>query len=208
MKPNCYIDFDGTIVSNKNRLYVFFIDHIPERYRECLSIEEFWQLKRLRVHEIDWLNSVMGANVDKSQYNRAKIDEIENEYYLNLDYLIDPSWNALEQIGMRYNLIMVSRRTHEDALKNELERLGVSRYLSEIIVVPHGFDKKSEYIQSRIDVNADDIMIGDTEDDIECGIELNIDTYFVLSGIRSKWIVEKMQVYKVNIINSIAEIIK
>lgn len=186
MKPNCYIDFDGTIVSNKKRLYQFFVDHIPEQFRQSLTEDEFWALKRMRVHEVEWLNSAMNAGLDKVSYDALKIEEIENERYLTLDYLIDPVGKALTRIGERYNLVLVSRRTHSEALLKEIDRLGVKPYLDDILIVPHGQMKKSEYIRSRYEVHEDDIMIGDTEDDVRCGHELGIKTYFVLSGIREQ----------------------
>lgn len=186
MKPNCYIDFDGTIVSNKKRLYQFFVDHIPEQYRQILNADEFWALKRMRVHEIEWLNSALNASVDKATYDAQKIEEIEKEKYIALDYLIDPSGKALTRLGEQYKMVLVSRRSHPDALLREIERLGVRPYLDDIVIVPHGKMKKSEYIHSRHEVHTDDIMIGDTEDDVRCGHELGIKTYFVLSGIREQ----------------------
>lgn len=206
MKPNCYIDFDGTIVSNKKRLYQFFMDHIPEQFRQILNTDEFWALKRMRMHEIEWLNSALNVGVDKAIYDAQKIEEIEDEKYLVLDYLIDPSGEALTRIGERYKMVLVSRRTHPDALLREIERLEVKKYLDDIVIVPHGKMKKSEYIRSRYNVHEDDIMIGDTEDDIRCGHELGIKTYFVLSGIREQLPELKELGYLFETIESICEL--
>lgn len=207
MRPNCYIDFDGTIVSNKKRLYQFFLDHIPEQFKNCLTEDEFWLLKRMRINEIDWLNNVFKAEIDRNRYDAQKVKEIESEIYLQLDYLIDPSEEALKKIKEQYNVVLVSRRTNADALRKEIDRLGVSKYLKNIIIGPHDNTAKSEYIRRMEHVHDEDILIGDTEDDIVSGKELGITTYFVKSGIRSEWIVKKFQYPKIKIVDSIVNVL-
>lgn len=201
------MDFDGTIVSNKKRLYQFFLDHAPEQFRNCLTEDEFWLLKRMRINEIDWLNNVFKAEIDRTIYDAQKNKEIESEIYLQLDYLIDPSEEALRKIAEQYNVVLVSRRTHADALRKEIDRLGVAKYLENIIIVPHDNTAKSEYIRRTVQIHDDDILIGDTEDDIVCGKELGILTYFVKSGIRSEWIIKKFKYPKIKIVDSIMNVL-
>lgn len=207
MRPNCYIDFDGTIVSNKKRLYQFFLDHIPDQFKNCLTEDEFWLLKRMQINEIDWLNNVFKIEIDRNTYDAQKINEIESETYLQLDYLIDPSKEALRKIGEKYNVVLVSRRTNADALRKEINELEITKYLDKIIIVPHDNSTKSEHIRRALQVHDGDILIGDTEDDIACGMKLGIVTYFVKTGIRSEWIVKKFQYSRIKIVDSIVNIL-
>ena len=81
----CFIDFDGTIVDNTDRIYNFYIDHIPVEYRDIVPVEEFWQNKKQRINEIEWLNSISDANLSVKEYNAQKIREIETDKYLAYD---------------------------------------------------------------------------------------------------------------------------
>lgn len=193
MRPNCYIDFDGTIVSNKKRLFHFFQDYIPIEYKNVLTLNEFWNLKKLGVNEIDWLNQHFSTNIDYNKFLVRKKSEIESIHYLMMDSLFPFAKEALFRLSKIFNLIIVSRRSHPENLIEEIHWLKIDKFFFDIGVVAHGGMSKSQYIKNNYFVSSHDIIIGDTEDDIQSGINLGINTFFVLSGIRDRWIIQTFQ---------------
>lgn len=207
MKPNMFIDFDGTIVDNKNRLFSFFMDNIPPVYKDVISIEDFWIIKRLGIHEIDWLNLKFNNVVDKIEYDRKKIEHIEDPQYLKLDCLLPDAKINLRLLNKKYNTILVSRRSKSENLKTEIENIGIVSLFDDIIVVPHNGMPKDEYLKQICAFTNNDIFVGDTEDDLFAGRNLGIKTYFVLTGIRERWILEKYHLNNILVVNSLSEIL-
>ena len=111
----------------------------------------------------------------------------------------------MKRLREKYYLILVTRRDNEDGLFEELKRFGIRELFDEIIVLNHNGVTKSEIIRQRFTVNADDLFVGDTEDDIISGNDLGCSVYFVLSGIRGKWLAQKLNL-GVNVIHDIREI--
>ena len=191
MKPNLYMDFDGTLVSNKQRLYRFFINNIPEEYRNVLSADALWDLKRKGVHEIDWLNAQYHAGLDRTPYDELKKRDIEKPEYLQFEELLPHSIDALIMLRSKYRIVLISRRSKPEGLYSEINRFALRELLDEIHVIPHDGTPKDEYVRKHFKVSEDDIFVGDTEDDIVAGRKLDIRTYLVLSGIRDEGIIEK-----------------
>ncbi|MDF2881842.1 MAG: family hydrolase [Clostridiaceae bacterium] len=211
MKANCFIDYDGTLTCNKKRLYTFFIQNVPTKYKSVLSEEEFWSIKKLGINEIEWINNKFNDTLNGKCWNELKKQCIENEEYLLYNKLFDYTKCELERLKEDYRLILVSRRSNAKNLISEMEREGIIHFFDDIVIVPHDKYSKAEHIRrnKNIELTNDDIFIGDTEDDIITGIELNIEMYFVKSGIRSNWIISKLGVAdykKLQIINDIREV--
>ena len=204
MKPNLYMDFDGTLVSNKQRLYRFFINNIPEEYRSVLSVDSFWELKRKCVHEIDWLNSQYQANLDKVSYNELKKSDIEKLEYLQYEELLPRTIDALHKLRTKYRIILVSRRSIPEGLYTELERFAIKELLNEVHVLPHDKTTKDEYIKKTFDISGNDVIVGDTEDDITAGYALQIKTYLVLSGIRDESVIPRLGLKGIKVIPDIS----
>lgn len=190
-KFNCFMDFDGTIVCNKERLYKFFVDNIDEKYKNALTIEEFWWLKKMGIHEIDWINNTYGESFDKQLWNEIKKKNIESLHYLKFNHLFMYSKEVLQTLNLVYDLILITRRSNRENFFRELETYDIKHLFKDILVLEHGDKHKSELIRSLYDINPNDIMIGDTEDDLKAAKDLNILGILVKSGIRSDWILNK-----------------
>lgn len=201
------MDFDGPINDNSRRLYQFMINNVSIDISSVISVEEFWTLKRLGIHEADWVGNILGIVISKEKWDRRKSIEIEKESYLRYDQMHLGAKDALREIAKYYNVVIVTRRNNADGVKKQIEKYGLNSLISSLLVIPQGTVTKAEIISNHFVVGANDIFVGDTEDDISSGLELGIETVFVLSGIRSKWIVSKLKaVDKVTIINDISEI--
>lgn len=207
-KLNCFIDFDGTIVSNKQRLYNFFKDNIKIEFKNTLTIDEFWNLKRLGINEAEWINKVYSACIDIGLWNKLKAEKIETYEYLKYDELFEFSINSLKKLSKSYKLILVSRRDKKDNLLQELQELGLSSLFDDINILPHNILSKSTQLLGKYFITKEDLFIGDTEDDISSALKLNVTPVFVKSGIRSEWIINRYfsKYNNIEVINSIAEI--
>ena len=107
------MDFDGTIICNKKRLYKFFIDNIDNKYKEALTEDEFWALKKLGINEIEWINKQYKDNISIKEWNERKKEIIESKDYLNYNKLFDFSVETLKKLSDKYNLILITRRSNE-----------------------------------------------------------------------------------------------
>ena len=196
-KSKCFIDFDRTIIDNKWRLFQFFCDNIEEKYNKTLNIEEFWNLKKMGIHELEWLNQKYSANLSIEEWNNKKKEKIEDYNYLKHDRIFTYTYQVLEKLKKKYILILVTRRDNLPGFFYELNHLKLTDYFQNILVIPHNGKEKSSLILENYKVDPKDMMVGDTEDDIVAGVKLGIQTFFTLSGIRSSWIIEK---YKLNLL--------
>jgi len=190
-KANCFIDFDGTIICNKRRLYKFFIDNIDNAYVKSITIKEFWNLKRMGINEIDWVNDKYDSLINKKTWNELKKKHIEDKEYLKFNKLFAYSVNAIDKIKSIYNLILVTRRSNKENFLSELKNYKIEKIFDDILIINHSDNGKADIIKKNYNVSNNDIIIGDTEDDLKAAVDLNIVGIFVKSGVRSEWIINR-----------------
>jgi phosphoglycolate phosphatase-like HAD superfamily hydrolase len=211
-KHRVLLDFDGTLISNKRRLYAFYYENIGQAYKQVLNINEFWSLKKLGIHEIGWLNSKCDSNMDIKEWEEKKFHDIESLHYLKYDQLFPFTRTTLNYLDEKYIIYLVTRRTNEENLYRQLASLELSRYFKEVIVIPHNGEPKANILKGAIkNIGPEDVIVGDTEDDIATGILMGVKTFFVLSGIRGRWVIQKYfsdQVGKIIVIPSINKLKK
>lgn len=188
MDSKYFIDFDGTLISNKQRLYKFFHDYLPEDLKNIFNIDEFWTLKRCKINEIDWINSCCNTKLSSVEFSQKKKEKIEENEYLQYDELFPFTLKALNYLKTKGSLHLITRRSNKTNALNEITHFGLDSYFDDIKVIPHGTMTKAEVIRKEYNITKNDFFIGDTEDDISTGINLGIKTIFVLSGIRGKWL--------------------
>jgi phosphoglycolate phosphatase-like HAD superfamily hydrolase len=211
-KHRVLLDFDGTLISNKRRLYAFYYKNIGQTYKRVLNINEFWSLKKLGIHEIEWLNSRYNANLDIKAWEEQKRRDIESLDYLKYDKLFPFTRTTLNYLDEKYLIYLVTRRSNEENLYRQLASLELLRYFKEVIVIPHNGESKANVLKRAIkNIGPEDVIVGDTEDDIATGILIGLKTFFVFSGIRGRWVIQKYfsdQVEKIIVIPTIEELKK
>ena len=167
----CFIDFDGTINDYSERMFQFFNQNVPVEYSHTLTKNEFWQLKRMGIHEVNWLNEKFEINISVEEWNKKKIELIETEKYLSFDKLFPFSIQALTKLRTKYKLVLVTKRSSELNLLHQLSLYKIKSFFDDVSIIHH--DKKKETaVRGKYVTSADDVFIGDTEDDIEAGISL------------------------------------
>ena len=81
----------------------------------------------------------------------------------------------MKKLSDKYNLILITRRSNEKNVLDEINTFNIASYFNKILVLPHNGGTKSDFIKNNgIDILDGDILVGDTEDDIEAALQLGI----------------------------------
>lgn len=204
-RPFCFIDFDGTINDCRMRLYHFYISNVPVEYSSILSIDEYWNLKRMGIDEVKWTNEKLNISINAKAWSKKKRNQIESMDYLKYDKLYPFSRNALLELDKRYKLILVTKRSSPQNLIKQLTDYGVLGCFYDLLIVSD--QTKQDAVKCKYTVTPECIFVGDTEDDIEAGLMLGCKPFFVLSGIRDLWVAQKYSDKRIVVIESIATLI-
>lgn len=184
-----FFDFDGTLVDSKPRLYRLFSDLVADH---GLSFEEYWEMKRSQIgHEII-LSSTLGRTAEQVQkFQMEWMRLIEETEYLALDSPfpgVERMLRDLKNNGMSIHL--VTARQFEDQADWQLQRLGWASLFDSVMVTGQRAEKEALIRATVGSLSLNDIMIGDTGKDIQCGNSLGLITVAVLSGFRSRKAIE------------------
>jgi phosphoglycolate phosphatase-like HAD superfamily hydrolase len=153
-----------------------------------LPKECYWSLKRQRVPEQVILERTVPAPLAAMCVARRGA-RIESQELLRLDSVLPGIEATLQQLSITYRLVLVSFRRIGANLHHQVDSLRLAAYFDAILPcyqsgVP-GWRAKSMSIQADpLFQGKGAIMIGDTEDDIEAGRSIHIQTVAVLSGMR------------------------
>ena len=181
-----YIDFDGTLVNVYKRYIGILQSFLGNDYR--INEKQYIHYKKKRVYDHKIVKLIFYVyKIDLKKYIIYKSDLIETEKWLALDELIgNPIFyiNKIKIAGFKVSLL--TARNNKNNLKSQLKKLNIVNLFDKIHVV--GFKKnintklellKNIYMQG-------DIIIGDSPMEIEAADSLNLDSYFVNSGLYNK----------------------
>lgn len=179
-------DFDGTIIDISRRDYAVYYDLVTELGGTPLPYRLYWPLRRAKTNIYAILAKSGISDKQKIDFFLARrSDIIEDEMYLRLDSLIP---GVIESV--RYNLpkvvaYLVTTRYNKDNLYRQLNELKIYNLFEEIIVSEK--DKSIYYSQ----INNLNLIVGDTENDINAANIIGKSSVAVLSGIRDGEILKK-----------------
>jgi len=191
-KIACYFfDLDGTLIDIKDKVYQAHVNACLKNNQLPLQKETYWELKRNKINEEKIVN--FSPDIFK-KYNEFRIMNLEDEATLELDSVFPGVKGLLKKLNNQNNILfLITRRKHSDRLKKELKKLHLIKYFQYILTL---FPKKNKeningkmmIIQSKENIYKDykeKIIIGDTEDEIECGKMLSFKTVSVTNGMRN-----------------------
>lgn len=182
------VDLDGPLLNGKERHYYCYQSILRRHGYEPIGIDEYWRLKRAGANRRVLLNR-SGADGIYSLYMREWLELIESPAALSLDLIQDGATECLVNwrvSGMR--IALVTMRRHENAVIEQLNRLGLISLLDEVIVCGRG-DKKSDAVARADSIEAtwgETLWIGDTEVDYEAALALGCEIVLVENGLRSR----------------------
>ena len=187
MNKTAFIDFDGTIVDVFPRYYGILSEYLKEIANESLDFSQYKKLKRLgKKDHIIVKELTQGLEIDIDEYLKYKRERLESFSWLLKDTLIgNPEGANLKLKNMGYKVVLLTQRYNKNNLNKQLEILNIKECFDEVVMVKPiaGQNVKAVYIGTMS--NSDDIIVGDSKVEIDASILLNINGYFVESGLFS-----------------------
>jgi len=184
-----FCDLDGTIIDSSKR-HVLLLERLLKdneiRYaKEQLAL--YMPCKAGGKGTRAFLTDILGLDSrNAAQIAEKWAENIENAEYLRYDLLYDDSIAALSAMREMGDVFFLTARKNGKGLYHTMERLGIDRYARCVFVVSpyHATDNKYEAV--RAIVSHDDILIGDTEADLNAAGRLGISCYMLNRGFRSE----------------------
>ena len=201
MQKNIFLDLDGTLLDVGQRLYGLFMELVPEA---SFTYDEYWKIKRARTNQNDLLGKHFNYAPEKiTSFKKSWLEKVEEEARLALDTPFEKTGDFLSEIAQNHNLYVVTARQNPSFVSQQLQRLGWSEYFKQVLVTQQA-SSKADLIRKAVTVNATDIFVGDTGEDIATAKELGTISVAVCSGFLSR---EILQEYKPDyLINSLTDL--
>ena len=168
------LDFDGTVIDFWARYHAVFC-----KLTGCnVRLDIYKQLKRMCKTD-----TKLAEELDvelPADYRDAKLKLLESDEYLDMDTLLISRDKLIDFVN-KNDVIVLSRRNDESALKREFVRLNLSELLPNIVCIN---SSKREWVRDNIKDEA--IIIGDDVRDLHAGEFSKIRAVMVLTGIGTK----------------------
>lgn len=196
-------DLDGTLIDSSERMYTLFKELIPD----CkLSKEMYWYYKRNGINHEKMIEQLY-PKVSFSDFEKKWISLIESNRFLMMDVNYSDTILTLSKLkGLQNNCYLLTARHSKEHLDEELNRLGLEQFFSEIMIT-EGLTKQ-QLLENKIKNNSvpnNTVFISDMGKDIELGNILGYHTIAITHGFMSK---EKLVAYKPSrIINELSELL-
>lgn len=175
-----FFDFDGTLINSQKRLYELFRELCPE----CtMSYEEYWSVKRGGVSQKSILQKYYGYDDDRvRKFHDLWLARVEEPARVDGDTPVPGMEAVLRSCARRHRLCLVSSRQNRELAENELERLGWQPHFSAVLITEQKRTKE-QLIRNYCSVMPEDVLVGDTLEDIGTAKALGIKSIAVSWGI-------------------------
>jgi phosphoglycolate phosphatase len=190
-----FCDLDGTLIDVSVRHYKIYTEVTEQFNGKPLDKKTYWHLKRSKATWPELLPK-SGLSADKvEEYLEEFRKKIEDPEYLRIDKLVPGALEAIGLLATKYECYLLSLRRKQENLRAQLGWLDLAPHFTKILSghsESDGVDVKVPLIRQTL---GDDkgVIIGDTEADIVTGKQLGLKTVAVLSGLRSRELLEVMQ---------------
>jgi phosphoglycolate phosphatase-like HAD superfamily hydrolase len=169
------LDLDGTIISCKERQSSLMRDIVGIGF----DVDRYWFYKQNGDNNKTALIKLGYGAYEVNNFCRAWLEKIETFEYLKLDKLLID----ILDLSSRFSLVLITARSNEKKLHEQLEYLNIIDCFKKIYVVnPRNAAVEKANILKAIDCR---VFIGDSESDFEAANLADVDFMGVLSGQRS-----------------------
>lgn len=168
------LDFDGTVIDFWARYHAVFC-----KLTGCNVRLDIYKHLKCKCKTDAKLAEELDITLP-DDYRDAKLKLLESDEYLNMDTLLLSKEKLLGFVKQN-DVIILSRRNDESALKREFVRLELSELLPNIVCIN---SSKREWV--RDNVKDDAIIIGDDVRDLHAGEFSKVHAVMVLTGIGTK----------------------
>ncbi len=190
MSRNIFVDLDGTLVDVSRRDHVIFATIMIGSSFKSLPFEFYWSLRKA-MESIEGILNMCGAPPEFAPHflkNRADLDE--DPKYLAHDTLIPGALETLQELRNRgHKVYVLTKRRDTIATMAQCKLLGITDVVDNIFVTEG--QNKADILRREMK-GVEDIMVGDTENDIRAAQEAHILSVGVLTGIRDEKALQAM----------------
>jgi phosphoglycolate phosphatase len=180
---NIIFDLDGTLSDPKVRLYSLFVELTPDNK---FSFAAYWEIKRNKIDQACLLERYFDYSKEEiAQFRRQWLAKIEERERLKLDTPLPGAGTVLKTLSKDNQLYVVSNRQSRESAIEQIEDYGWGGYITRTLVTLQK-TSKANLIQESLTISKDDIIIGDTGEDILTGKKLGITTIAVTSGMLNR----------------------
>jgi phosphoglycolate phosphatase-like HAD superfamily hydrolase len=187
-----FFDLDGPLLDVSGRYVALHHALLGELGLRGLPAAAYWERKRALCPE-ERILAEIGAAEHAEVYCRLRLARIETPEYLAHDRPWPWTHAVLARLSEMAPLVLVTARAHRTRLLEQLDRLDLAPFFSEVLSAPAGRrvdEQKAGLIRACLERRGrpptGSWMIGDTEADVGAGRLAGLRTAGVLSGIRNR----------------------
>lgn len=193
LPKNILFDLDGPILDVKERYYSVYEQFVMENGGIPLSLEEYWQQKRMNTPLEKLLEKSMcpGLISELVVKHKKYLSEHREEYSsLKLDKLQPGVKEILTKLSSRYDLYLITLRRNKENLYRQLDEFWLLPFFKKVLsAVPTSESKWQHKVDLLTEHNLQHesgIIIGDTPTEILAGKKSGLTTIGISNGIRDK----------------------
>lgn len=206
------LDIDGTLIDSTKRHCVLLetLLHKSGILPPNDDRHKYLDYKREGNSTRDYCKNVLHLTDALSAYiSNEWIAEIELPFYLNMDILYPDTIRFLEYLkNTQHTVVYLTARTNDIMFVRELTKLGIFEYAADIFVVdPNETLINKLKIVKRFMIENDVCMVGDTEIEAKISQLLNIKSFILNRGFRSKNFLERHGFFSYNSLDDILSLI-
>lgn len=186
---NIFLDFDGTLIDSRERLYTLFQELAPG---SPLTFEEYWDIKRSRVDQQKLLSERLSFTPEQiTEFKSRWKAKVEEEARLLQDRPLSGVTDVLVRLkGEGHHLHLVTARQRPELVEMQLVRFGWREFFDHVLVTCQS-ESKENLVRRTVKFSTNDIFVGDTGEDISAAKELGLRSIAVTSGILSHEILKE-----------------
>jgi phosphoglycolate phosphatase len=181
---NIFIDLDGTLVDSRRRVHKLFCDLSGS---QKLPFHLYWKYKRV-ARSNEWLLAqILGFDTLRIQaFIRGWLERIESPEYLALDAPFGFAQSVLKDLSSDHSLYVLTARRDEHAARTQIDCAGFTPYLTDILVTGLWQSKIELLSARRGQAYSKDLVVGDTELDVQVAAAIGARSVAVLNGFRCR----------------------
>ncbi len=188
-----FIDVDGVILDISQKYFNLYKDLLESKNRKYIEFNKYWKLK-VETNDNNLILSKTQSDDLTDWFNTQFIKKIELKKYLKFDKLITDIIKTMQNLAIKYNLVIMTGRKHQRNLRQQLNSLQITPLADEVVIT----SDKNLGILSFIDKpGIDDLsnvwLVADTEGDLKKGKAAGIKTIGILTGLRNRQKLEEFQ---------------
>jgi len=186
MNRTVFVDFDGTIVDVFPRYYGILSSYLEKYTDKKMDYDTYRKMKKAGNKDNQIVEKILGIKIDIMDYLSYKSEMLEDPRWLKKDIVFGDPKDAYDKLKeIKYNVVLLTQRNKEDNFYRQINDLKIRNCFDDLVILKPciGRNVKTDYISAHY--HKENIVIGDSKTEIEAAKMLNIEGYFVETGLFS-----------------------